>query len=162
MCLSQTVGPLISQVILLLIPSVTSTEGSFQVLSFNLRPHLWCRNENFGPHQEGGSFFNDLTLHESASLLQAASDIKLQVFAVLVCPGAPSFFPPHLAASPGSCEPLHDEVPPNCFMLLSWIGEAHKCELQWEKKIRLTVSSRKYLTENLNFTSGFMERRLPL
>lgn len=75
-----------------------------------------------------------MTLHESASVLQAGSDTKLQVFAMLVSPGAPSFFAPHLAASSERCRALHGEAPPNCFMLLSWIGEAHKYELQWRKR----------------------------
>lgn len=103
--------------------------------------------------REGGSFFNDLILHEIASLLQAGSDTKLQVFAVLVPPGALSFLPPHLVASPGSCEALqkitctHEEALPNCFMLLSWTEKAHKYELQWGRKIRATVSSRKYFKE---------------
>lgn len=88
--------------------------------------------------REERKFFNDLILHEAACLLWAGSDTKLQVFAELLLPGSFSFLQPHLTSSPGSCEALqkitctHEEAPPNCFMLLSWVREAHKYEFKWE------------------------------
>lgn len=111
--------------------------------------------------REGGSFFNDLILCEAASLLQAGSDTKLQVFAVCQChqehsPSSSYFF----SRQPRGSTEDHLHQTASC------------CCPGWGQLINMSFSggersgwlSRKYFREKKSQSSpsGFREGRLPL